>query len=293
MIARAQDLPPAFARALAAAAPADAWILLAPGRQRARAAAWACAGALLRTALDPAAHPDCAVFDPEELGVEGLRVEHVAHRKEEVTSVESALRYLPIAGAFRALLLLDADRMNADAQGALLKTAEEPPAGTVLLLSGVQLGNFLPALRSRCRIVRLGAADAAELERAAGACGMAEEPWQLLRAAIGGEAALELPAEERAFLLERLTALAAWRAGQDPALSWLDEPEDAGKGAELRARLSRLLQAALGSLLKGAPLDRRTEFWADRLDQALQDLEANLTPSLVLAGLRRAAAAPA
>lgn len=291
MITRAQQLPPAFARALAAAAPADAWILLAPGRQRARAAAWACAGALLKTSLDPAAHPDCAVFDPVDLGVEGLRVEHVAHRKEEVVSVESALRYLPVAGAHRAVLLLDADRMNADAQGALLKTAEEPPAGTVLLLSGCNLGNFLPALRSRCRVIRLGPPQPEELLRAASASGIGEEDWRLLCAAIGGESALELTPEDRSFLLERLGQLQAWRAGEDPQAAWLDETEEAGKGAELRIRLTRLLQAALASLLRADPVDPRSEFWADRLDRALQDLEANLPPNLVLSSLRRAARA--
>jgi len=284
----AQALPPAFARAIAAAAPADAWILLAPGRSRARAAAWACAGALLRTSLDPAAHPDCAVFDPVELGVDGLRVEHVAHRKEDVPSVETALRYLPVAGAHRAVLLLDADRMNADAQGALLKTAEEPPAGTVLLLSGCNLGDFLPALRSRCRVIRLGQPAEEELLRAASVLGIGDEAWSLLRAAIGGEAVLELSSEDREFLLERLELLQQWRAGGDPAAAWLADPADA-KGAELRAQLGRLLQAALACLLRADPPDARSEFWADRLDQALQDLEANLPPNLVLSSLRRAA----
>lgn len=291
MITTAKEIPHAFARALSSAAPADAWILLAPGRLRARAAAWACAGALLKTTADPSAHPDCVVFDPVDLGVEGLRVEHIAHRKDEVQSVESALRYKPIAGDFRAVLLLDADLMNPDAQGALLKTAEEPPNGTVLLLSGVNLGNFLPALRSRCRIVRLGVASEADAARHATAAGLSDSEWAVLRDTLGSEAASELSAEERGFLLERLTQWEAWRAGEDPQARWLDDLEEGSRGAELRAQLDLLFQAALASQLKADPLDPRTEFWADRLDQALQDLAANLTPSLVLAGLRRAAVA--
>jgi hypothetical protein len=291
MISAAADLPLAFARVMAAAAPADAWILLAPGRRRARAAAWACAAALLKTSLDPAAHPDCSVFDPKELGVDGLRVEHVAHRKEDVPSVESALRYKPIAGAFRAVLLIDADLMNHDAQGALLKTAEEPPTGTVLLLSGSNLGSFLPALRSRCRVVRLSPPADEELARAAAAAGLGEEEWDALRTALGGEAALELSHEQRAFVLERLAQWQAWRAGEDPAAAWLSEPEDGGRGAEMRALLQRWFQAALASFLTAAPLEERTQIWADRLDCALLDLEANLTPALILAELRRAAQA--
>lgn len=282
--------PPAFARALAADALADAWLLLAPGRARVRAAALDCAAAML-AAGEPRGHPDCAIFDPEELGVAGLRVEHVARRKDEVASVEDALRYRPLAGARRAVVLFDADRMTADAQAALLKTAEEPPAGTVLLLTGCDLGALLPALRSRCRVLRLPPAPEVELDRRAAEAGVSGEDWTLLRNTIGAEAALELPREERESLCDRLRSLRAWLLGRDRAAEWLGEAEGAGNTAEARASLSLRLQAGLALLLREDGDLPRADRWADRIPEALADLDVNVSPGLVLADLRSEAQA--
>lgn len=62
----------------------------------------------------------------------------------------------------RAFALLDAHLMNASCQNALLKSLEEPPENTMLLLSGSEAG-LLPTIRSRCAIVRLGAGSMAEV----------------------------------------------------------------------------------------------------------------------------------
>ena len=45
--------------------------------------------------------------------------------------------------------------MNAQAQNALLKTIEEPPAYGVILLLAEGAQNFLPTVRSRCVLLRL------------------------------------------------------------------------------------------------------------------------------------------
>lgn len=61
-------------------------------------------------------------------------------------------------GGKRAYVLLDAHTMNPQAQNALLKTLEEPPADTILILTGNEMG-FLPTIRSRCAIFRFGAGE--------------------------------------------------------------------------------------------------------------------------------------
>lgn len=55
----------------------------------------------------------------------------------------------------RAVVILDVHTMLEPAQNALLKTLEEPPRDTLLLLAGREAG-VLPTIRSRCAIVRLG-----------------------------------------------------------------------------------------------------------------------------------------
>ena len=59
-------------------------------------------------------------------------------------------------GAARKIgIIHDADRMNAEAQNALLKTLEEPPPGTLLLLTTGNPASLLPTTRSRCQVLRL------------------------------------------------------------------------------------------------------------------------------------------
>lgn len=54
-------------------------------------------------------------------------------------------------GISRLVVIEDAHRMTTEAQNALLKTLEEPPAGTVLLLTSTTLDAVLPTIQSRVR----------------------------------------------------------------------------------------------------------------------------------------------
>lgn len=55
----------------------------------------------------------------------------------------------------RAYLFIGAHRMNEQSQNALLKTLEEPPSGTLIVLCGSETG-LLSTIRSRCSTVRIG-----------------------------------------------------------------------------------------------------------------------------------------
>ena len=63
---------------------------------------------------------------------------------------------MPVEGGARVAIIEGADRMNEDAQSALLKTLEEPPAGVTIVLCADQEARLLPTVRSRCFRVRLG-----------------------------------------------------------------------------------------------------------------------------------------
>lgn len=58
---------------------------------------------------------------------------------------------------WKAFLIEEADRMNPAAQNTFLKTLEEPPPKTVLILITSQPGLLLPTIRSRCQTVSFGA----------------------------------------------------------------------------------------------------------------------------------------
>jgi DNA polymerase-3 subunit delta' len=56
-------------------------------------------------------------------------------------------------GFLKCGLVIDADRLNEQAQNAFLKTLEEPPKGSLLVLLTTQPRLLLPTIRSRCQIV--------------------------------------------------------------------------------------------------------------------------------------------
>lgn len=69
---------------------------------------------------------------------------------------ENSFSLTDASGAARKIgIIHDADRMNAEAQNALLKTLEEPPPGTLLLLTTGNPAALLPTTRSRCQVLRL------------------------------------------------------------------------------------------------------------------------------------------
>ncbi|MGB0685797.1 MAG: hypothetical protein ACPGQD_06420 [Planctomycetota bacterium] len=294
----AATLAARFAEELARDRIADAYLLVGNAASALEEAAFACAATLLEAQGDVRQHADLVVFDPTELGVDGLKVEHIAWRKDEVPSLEAALRYRPVVGRHRAVLLFGADRMTVDAHAALLKTTEEPPQDTVLFFTARELHDLSPALRSRCRIWRVPQADSDLLRTRGEAAGLTPQGWDLLLPLYGsGEALLDAPEEDRSYLLGLRPRLQAWLEGEED-WSWCHLPE-AGRLAEQRRLGILLLQAARAWLLATAlpAAGGATPAWAPawdalqvarlgRLDRALGDLQGQVSPGLVLDELR-------
>lgn len=61
------------------------------------------------------------------------------------------------SGVKKIGIIVEADRMQVQAQNAFLKTLEEPPPDTFLLLLTTRLEGLLDTIRSRCRMVSLAA----------------------------------------------------------------------------------------------------------------------------------------
>src|SRR5688572_20315090 len=65
--------------------------------------------------------------------------------------------YRPFEGQRRVFIIDPADALSLPAQDALLKTLEEPPPASVLILISAYPDSLLPTVVSRCRRVRFGA----------------------------------------------------------------------------------------------------------------------------------------
>ena len=61
-----------------------------------------------------------------------------------------------ISGKINVTVFIDVDKMNAASANTMLKTLEEPPENTLLLLLTSRLNTVLPTIRSRCQLIRFG-----------------------------------------------------------------------------------------------------------------------------------------
>lgn len=89
-------------------------------------------------------HPDVTTLLPEndELKIETIR------RAEEILSLR------PYEGKKKVLIVDDADKMNISAANAFLKTLEEPPDDSIIVLVSASPDRLPDTIRSRCMHVR-------------------------------------------------------------------------------------------------------------------------------------------
>jgi len=87
-------------------------------------------------------HPDVRIIEPlmdkKEISIQQIR------------ELERDLNYRSFTGKRKIMIIDPAVLMNSSAQNALLKTLEEPPQETLIILIATNSGGLLPTLRSRC-----------------------------------------------------------------------------------------------------------------------------------------------
>jgi DNA polymerase-3 subunit delta' len=118
-------------------------------------------------------HPDVHRLGPSGAGG-GISIGGRGERG--VRDLVSDLALLPVEGGARVAIIEAAHRMSEDAQSALLKTLEEPPAGTTILLCADDEERLLPTIRSRCTRIRLGPLGIRDVEAVLAARGVADAP---------------------------------------------------------------------------------------------------------------------
>jgi DNA polymerase-3 subunit delta' len=119
-----------------------------------------------------AEHPDVIVLtnlpanaDEEKKKAEGKPYQ--AKRNitvEQIREMQQRLTTRPTLGARRAIIVNPADDLEKSAANALLKSLEEPPAGSFFLLVSHRPGRLLPTIRSRCRLLRFAEMSDSEVE---------------------------------------------------------------------------------------------------------------------------------
>ncbi|MBX7481255.1 DNA polymerase III subunit delta' [Qipengyuania sp. 6D47A] len=150
-------------RAMAGERMHHAWLLA--GRRGVGKASFALAAARQLVATGNAQteqHPDIHMisYAPKDDKEERKRAEgkpfELARsiRIAQIRAMQSRLSTRPTLGDRRAIIIDPADDLERNAANALLKSLEEPPAGTYFLLVAHSPARLLPTIRSRCRVLR-------------------------------------------------------------------------------------------------------------------------------------------
>ena len=176
---------------------------------------------------------------------------------DEIRRVQQRLTTRPTLGSRRVVIIDPADDMEKGAVNALLKSLEEPPAGTYFLLVTHRLGRLLPTIRSRCRLLRFQplSPEAVDLvlARAAPEADAATRRAAIAAAQGSPGTALEFVEED----LGRVHALMQQMLAQgDPGMGLRGAFSEALGARPTRQRFAAtfdLARAVLAGALRGAP----------------------------------------
>jgi len=152
----------------------------------------------------------------------------------DVRAFQESLSYQAFERGRKVAIIRDAFRMTREAANALLKTLEEPPAGTHIVLLAHHRNQLLPTLVSRCQSLRFDAIPEDAVRRLLEAGGMDAAAAQTLARSSGGCPGTVWGQDPQAFAAVAEEAGQAWtllvraRASERLALAarWASDREE-------------------------------------------------------------------
>jgi DNA polymerase-3 subunit delta' len=255
-------------------------------------------------------HPDCQVLAPtpprdNPRGAPSLRI-------EQIRELAHWAALAPLEAARKVFIVDEAERMTLPTAQALLKTLEEPPPRTLLILVIANVRALPPTVLSRCQLVRFRPLGEAETVACLVERGAEPEGARLLARLCRGQvglalaadlealraqrtAALELLATPPARLAARLDAAAPDRAAVLACLEtyglWYRDALCLAVGADPGLLVNADRQEQLAALARAVPLPALADALRV-LKEAWLALEVNVSPRLVLEQVLLALAPP-
>ncbi len=261
-------------------------------------------------------HPDIEVVakPPEKSFIPlDLFIGDREHRMREGLCHRIALK--PFMGGRRIAVIDDADYLNAEGANCLLKTLEEPPPRSVLILIGTTPAKQLPTIRSRSQVIRFRPLSAEQVAEILTVQGLVKDRAEAERLASHSDGSVQRALQQadadfwsfRDELLQRLAAPKLDAVGTAQSLQ--EFVDAASKEATVRRQRMRqvieqsaefyrqLLQSLAGAAANGDPevralVSRAVPHWHGRLEvvaacldrslEALEQVDRNANPATLL-----------
>jgi DNA polymerase-3 subunit delta' len=100
-------------------------------------------------------HPDIRLVEPEKTTIS----------IDQVRDMINEIAYQPLEARYRVVILDPAEQMRLEAHNSLLKTLEEPPSRTIIILIATNPYMLLDTIRSRSRLLHFGEISQESIER--------------------------------------------------------------------------------------------------------------------------------
>jgi DNA polymerase III subunit delta' len=143
--------------------------------------------------IEKQTHPDVSFNEAE--------VEGGVLKVGQARDVRVNLNLKPYRSKYRVAVFLRFQEANAEAANALLKTLEEPPASSILILTADDVEAVLPTIVSRCEVLRLRPLSLEAVEAFLRERGIAEDKARLIAHISGGRPGTAVRMLEDASLL--------------------------------------------------------------------------------------------
>jgi len=164
--------------------------------------------------IDEGIHPDVLILEPES---QALKV-------NQVRQMQRDLAYRPYEGKRRFCILGGADRMAPNMSNILLKTLEEPPLHTVLILLANNSKLLLPTILSRCQILRFSPLPVPVVSKwLVENKGLSEQEAQLAASLSEGSLGRALVLRERMDQIRREELLTKWLGLRDLPFQMIED----------------------------------------------------------------------
>jgi DNA polymerase-3 subunit delta' len=156
---------------------------------------------------------------------------------DQMRGLSREVFFKPFEGKRRVFIIDEADKFKPEAANSILKTLEEPPDTSVLILITSRPNDLLPTIRSRCQMYRFAPLPPEDIERLLqGRTSCSPEERRLLARIAGGSlgkaltvdpAEYRLQREEMLRLLETCSRNFLYANAVRAASGWLDKRKQA------------------------------------------------------------------